>query len=191
MTSPIARVAEFALTAAEYVRRALAVELDGSTESLAFVDHYISHTVRKGGEGDVADELLELIAPALGAYFGEVVTARLGGTWHALSENPADWTITLATPSGTLLCTFHPVGMAAQAIRGGDIEEYDASVTAPRELSGPLADALAAVSPVAADYFYSLTGRLESLEHIVDLLVELDRARDGGRAATAEDPDLR
>jgi hypothetical protein len=165
------RIAELALAASDYVRRAVGLDLDGSVESLAFVDHYM------GQAGDVSDELLELLAPALGAYFGEVVLSHLGGEWDARAEDAADWTITLASPEAGALCTFHPVAMAACALRGEDLEEYDASISTPPDLSERLADALANASPVAADYYYSLTGRLETLEHVVELLAAL-RERD-------------
>lgn len=161
------RVAEFALAAGDYVRRALGLELDGSVESLAFVDHYI------GQMRDVSDELLELVAPALGSYFGEVVLSRLAGEWDARAEDPAHWTITLAGPDGGALLSFHPVALAAESVRGEDLEDYDAAIVPTPELAGQLADVLATAAPVAADYYYSLTGRLESIEHVVELLLAL------------------
>ena len=75
------RVVELALAARDYVRRAVAMELDGSVESLAFLDHYLSKV------GDVDDEVLHLIAAAVGAYFGELVLSEVGATWHAQSSD--------------------------------------------------------------------------------------------------------
>src|SRR5438552_18542314 len=90
-----ARIAEYALAAGDYVRQSLGVELDGSVESLAFVDHYVSKI------GQVSDEVLALVAAALGSYFGEVVIGRLGGAWATGGDDPAGWTVTLeaAPPS--------------------------------------------------------------------------------------------
>ncbi len=160
-----ARVAEFSLAAAEYVRRATGLTLDGSVESLAFVDHYVREA------GDVSDETIALVAPALGAYFGEVVIARLGGAWKLATE-PADWVVEVDV-GGEPLLSFHPVGMAAEALRRGDVEGQDASIATPPELQAPLAEAMEAISPVEEDYYYSLTGRLETIEHVVDLLVAI------------------
>ena len=42
---------------------------------------------------------------------------------------------------------------------------------------GPLNEALEHAPPVDEHYFYSLTGRLESLIHATDLLVEIERTR--------------
>jgi hypothetical protein len=162
--NPSITPAELAQAAHEFVRRAVALELDGSVESLAFVDHYL------GQIGEMNDEVLALISAAVGAYFGEIVSARIGGTWSTLGE-PTDWTITL----DPVPVTFSPAGMVAEAIRMGDADGYDGSISVPGEVEALLAEALAASGPVDERYYYSLTGRLETLEHIVEILVELQR----------------
>ncbi len=164
------RIADFALAAGEFVRRAVGLELDGSVESLAYVDHYLRSV------GDVSDELLGLVAPALGAYFGEVVIAHLGGEWEARAEDPMEWAITIASPAGPL-ATFRPVAMAAEAVRREDLDDVDASISTPPDLTARVAQALAAASPVEEEYYYSLTGRLETIEHVVELSAAL-RERD-------------
>jgi hypothetical protein len=159
------RLAEYSMAAGEYVRRALQVDLDGSVESLAFVDHYLTKI------GNVSDDVLRLVSSAIGAYFGEVVIGRLGGAWDLASEDPAEWTVTLdAAP-----LSFHPVAMAAEAIRQDDLEDFDATIVAPPALQAPLLRALEAVGPVEAEYYYSLTGRLETLEHAASVIAELRR----------------
>ena len=160
-----ARIAEYALAAADYVRQSLKVDLDGSIESLAYVDHYLSKV------GNVSDEVLALLSAAVGCYFGEVVISRLGGVWRTEGDDPVGWTVMLeAAP-----VTFHPVAMAAEAVRKDDLEDYDATIAVPAPMAGSLEEALAAVGDVEADYYYSLTGRLETLEHVADVLAELRR----------------
>jgi hypothetical protein len=161
------RVPEFAMAASDYVKRATGLDLDGSVESLAYVDHYLA-TV-----GEVSDEMVSLLAPALGAYFGEVIVSHLGGDWASEGRQPADWSIAIG--DGAPLVTFRPVAMAAEALRRDDVEGYDASLVTPPELEGPLDEALSATSPVEESYYYSLTGRLETIEHVLELLVELRR----------------
>lgn len=159
------RVAELALAASDYVRKSLHADLDGSAESLAYVDHYVAQI------GGVSDEVLALVAAALGAYFGEVLISRFGGTWRADDPDPAAWTVTLeAAP-----IRVRPVAMAAEAIRKSDLEEWDASLKVPSAWEAQVAEALEAAGPVESDYYYSLTGRLETCEHVVDLLSELRR----------------
>lgn len=174
-----ARVVELALAAGDYVRQSLGPSfegLDGSPESLAFVDHYITKV------GNVSDQILDLVASAVGCYFGEVVIAHLGGTWSTEGDDPSGWTITLdAAP-----LRFRPVAMAAEAIRGEDLEDYDAAITAPSAYQETLADTLAASGPVEAAYYYSLTGRLETLEHSTEVLVELRRREEEGAPKPGE-----
>lgn len=169
-TSPTpAAVVPFVEAARRYVQRAVGVELDGSEASLAFVDHYIRTTAQKEA---LRPEVLALVAPALGAYLGEVAIAQLGGRW-VTEGDPADWRIEL-TPAPLW---FHPVGMAAEALRGGEVEGYDGSFATREDLMGPLLTALESSPPVDEAYYYSLTGRLETLAHALDLLVEIERRK--------------
>ena len=155
---------ELVAAARDYVRRAVKLELDGTVESLAYVDHYLS-TV-----GKVSDDVLALIAPAIGAYFGELAVAHFGGHWITEGE-PSEWRVVL-DPAPV---RFSPAAMAAEAIRGGEVEGYDSSLDIPSALEAPLAEALASSAPVDARYYHSLTGRFETIEHIVEMLVELGR----------------
>jgi hypothetical protein len=155
----------FVAAANAYVQRALKVELDGSEESLAFVDHY----AEGARASNLKDELVALVAPALGSYLGEVAIRKFGGRWVLDSENPAEWRVELEP----VPLRFWPVGMAAEALRGDDVEGYDASFAADPALMGALLEQLSRVPPVEHDYYYSLTGRLETLTHAVEILVEL------------------
>jgi hypothetical protein len=168
----MSKVAEYALAAHEYVRRAVGLELDGSVESLAFVDHYLSRA------GDVGDELLALAAPALGAYFGELLCAHLGGEWvEPLDEDPASWRVRLGGAADRPLLEVHPVAMAAEALRRDDVPGFDAQLKPLPALADQLAEALAAVPPVEESYYYSLTGRYETIEHALAILAALEAAR--------------
>jgi hypothetical protein len=167
-------VASFVAAARDYVRRASRVELDGSPLSLAFVDHYIDQT-RKAGA--LSEDVLALAAAALGAYLGQVALERFGGRWVLDGENPAAWRVELAVVE----LMFWPVGMAAEALRVGPVDGYDGSFTTEPALQEALEQALSASAPVTESYYYSLTGRLETLEHAVDLLLALrQRAEESG-----------
>lgn len=168
MTPPA--VQPFYDAARKYVQRAVGVELDDSEESLAYVDHYIQSTARAEA---LKPEVLALVAPALGAYLGQVALARFGGKWVVDGDDPAAWRIELAPAP----LTFHPVGMAAEALRGAEVEGYDASFSTREDLMGPLLEALESTPPVDEGYYYSLTGRLETLAHALDILVEIERKK--------------
>jgi hypothetical protein len=169
-------VETFVLAAKSYVQRTLNIELDGSETSLAFVDHY-AQSARP-----VKDEILALVAPALGAYLGQIAIAKFGGHWVLESENPAQWRVELSL----VPLRFFPVGMAAEAVRGDEVEGYDASFSSTPALMGKLLEALSRVPPVEEQYYYSLTGRLETLAHAVDILTDIARQN---QEPQAEDED--
>ena len=168
MTPP--PVQPFYEAAKKYLQRSVNVELDDSEESLAYVDHYINATARTEA---LKPAVLALVAPALGAYLGQVAIKRFGGKWIIEGEDPAAWRVEL--DPGPLW--FHPVGMAAEALRGEEVEGYDATFTTRTDLMGPLNEALEVAPPVDEAYYYSLTGRFETLTHALDILVELERRK--------------
>jgi hypothetical protein len=161
-------------TARDYVSRALrltdASPLDLGEASLAYIDAY---TESARTAGPLRPEVLDLVARALGAYFGEVVRRRLGGRWEGVGDDAATWVV--AVENGPL--RVHPVAMAACALAGGDLAGQDASMTTDESYREALAVALERVPPVDAAYFYSLTGRLEMLETACDILIEVRRLR--------------
>lgn len=89
-----------------------------------------------------------------------------------------------------------PVGMAAAALLRPEKDDIDAFVLSPgyRHLYEPLQAALGRMAPVTGDYYYSLTGRFETLIYVADLLATLveqaERTADGdGDASSFPQPD--
>jgi hypothetical protein len=155
----------------KYVQRAVGVELDDSEASLAYVDHYVTTTARAEA---IKPAVLALVAPALGAYFGAVAIARFGGRWDvAEAKDPSEWRVELEPAP----LWFYPVGMAAEALRGEEVDGYDASIATRDDLMGPLVEALEASPPVDEAYYYSLTGRFETIAKALDVLVEVERRK--------------
>ena len=152
----------------EYVKRALGMEVDYSRETLPVLDHYLGQVPRD------QPETVALVASAAGAYFGEVARRTLGGEWEGAGlgrgDPPASWRVRL---SGGV--TFSPVGFAAESIFQADVEGYDGAFEVPPADRQAVEDALAEKA-VPEDEYYSLSGRLEVLEDVVELVI--------GRAAT-------
>jgi hypothetical protein len=181
------RVADLHQAARGYVQRAIGHELDTSEESLAFVDHYVG-TVR--GAGELNDEVMALLAAALGVHLGEVAIAKYGGSWRGPlppetgdPDDPATWRVEL----GAAPLAFDPVGMAAESLRLGDVEGYDAGLHTRPDLTAPLLEGLSRAAPVSDEYYYSLTGRFETIAYAVDLLTEMLHQRETGTAAPEPD----
>ena len=72
---PSDQLAELRRAASDYVLRATSCALDGSEESLAYVDHYLE---RLRQDPPRRPEALRLVAFALGTYLGDLAIARLG-----------------------------------------------------------------------------------------------------------------
>ena len=185
---PSDQLAELRLAASDYVQRATGCALDGSEESLAYVDYDLDR-LRKDPPQHV--EALRLVAYALGVYLGELAISRFGGRWLAVPDadeestdpvlSPLSWRVDLdAAP-----LRFDPIGMAAAALAqlsptfAPDAAEDDGiSLRAgARSLQAGLREALSQTAPVSDEYYYSFTGRFETLSHIVDLVVDLQQQR--------------
>jgi len=174
------RVAPFVEAARGYVRRALSLELDQSSESLAYVDHYVRGI--RDGQTKLEPDVLRLSASALGAYFGEVLISAFGGVYVielGTDATPERWRVELDTPTLSL----YPVALAACALSGGEVAGYDDRVTPPFRDAAALSQLLDGAAPVDAEYYYSLTGRFEAIAQMRELLVEIDRRRQAGPPA--------
>jgi hypothetical protein len=165
--APPEELEPFLRSARDYVRRAVGMELDGSETSLAFLDHYLEKVWQ---DDPMKRDVLDLAAASLGAYFGEVLRKKFGGRW-TLGADPAAWVLEL----GVGALRLHPVGMAAAALIRDEVEGHDASFHTKAEWMGPLGEALASSPPVDKGYYYSFTGRMETLEHAAEVIAELER----------------
>ncbi len=162
--SPVAaappRVAELARAAVEYVKRAIGLELAYDSDTLPLLDHYLRNVP------DDQPATVELVAIASGAYFGEVVRRTLGGRWDTSADEVTDWRIVL--PTGL---NFSPAGFAAAAIVRADLDDLDTTMDAPPRMRPFVEQTLARMSDVTEEDYYSLCGRLDTLEHVHEVLV--------------------
>ncbi len=157
-----AEVVRLALEARTYIHKALQFEVDGAHDTLPVVDHYLNDAPRD------QPEICDLIASAVGSYFGEVIRDRFGGAWTLESDDPARWRLKLTR------CTlsFFPVAMAYQAMaRGQQEDRYDDGVFVDAEDREGLRQALDLSPPVSTELYYSLCNRFDTLEYIVELLM--------------------
>jgi len=183
-------VADLACRFRDQVGRALNFELDGTPTSLAIVDHYLS-TARN----ESRPAILGLLAAGAGAYFGELLRDHFGAFWIGQPSDPRRLRILLAPA----FIYFAPVDLVYEAIVAGPLSPED-----PRHPTGRSLDAgfhlrkkptenrpdeatdhewidehLKRLAPLPAEQFYSLTGRFETLEVIVDHLVSRHQMQGG------------
>ena len=171
------RVREYADQAVAYVRRALGVTLEYDSDTLPLLDHYLRSVP------DDKSATLELVVATSGAYFGEVVRRRLGGRWEASGEQE-QWRIVL--PTGL---NFSPAGFVASAIAQADLEDLDSELDAPPRMRPYVQQALARMGEVSVEDYYSLCGRLDTLEHVHEVLVAVAAQMLGNSVDDDESPE--
>ena len=154
------RVREYADEVVAYVRRALGVTLEYDSDTLPLLDHYL-RTVPTEQAATV-----ELVVATSGAYFGEVVRRRLGGRWEVSGDGGEEWRVVL--PTGL---NFSPAGFVASAIAQADLDDLDTSLDAPPRMRPYVQQTLQRMGEVSIEDYYSLCGRLDTLEHVHEVLV--------------------
>jgi hypothetical protein len=157
-----ARVREYADQAVEYVRRAVGLKLEYDSDTLPLLDHYL-RTLHELGSEQAAT--VQLVVATAGAYFGEVVRQRLGGRWET-GEDDIEWRVVL--PTGL---NFAPAGFVAAAIAMADLDDLDTEIDAPPRMRPYVQRALERMGEVSVEDYYSLCGRLDTLEHLHEVLV--------------------
>jgi hypothetical protein len=167
------RVREYADQAVAYVRRALGVTLEYDSDTLPLLDHYLRSVP------DTQAATLELVVATSGAYFGEVVRRRLGGRWD-IQGKQEEWRVVL--PTGL---NFSPAGFVASAIAQADLDDLDSELDAPPRMRPYVQQALQRMGEVSIEDYYSLCGRLDTLEHVHEVLVAIAAQMIGG--ATDDD----
>jgi hypothetical protein len=168
-------VREYADQAVAYVQRALGIKLEYDSNTLPVLDHYL-RTVP-----DDQPAALKLVVATSGAYFGEVVRQHLGGRWE-VGGKEADWRVVL--PTGI---NFSPAGFVAAAIARADLEDLDSEIAAPPRMVPYLQQALSRMGEVSVDDYYSLCGRLDTLEHVHEVLVAVAAQMLGSTTETDDD----
>ena len=160
--APPGAVLEHADQAVRYVERAVGIAMEYDSDTLPILDHYLRTVPQR------RDEMVRLVAATSGAYFGEVVRRRLGGQWDLSAGDPAGWRLVL--PTGL---SFSPAGVVAEAIAQDDSDVMPAAFDAPLRLRPHLEQALSRMGEVTVEVFYSLCGRLDTLEHLEDVLLAI------------------
>jgi hypothetical protein len=176
------RVTEYAEQVVEYVRRALGMTLEYDSNTLPVLDHYLRTLSDLGAEQAAT---VKLVVTTAGAYFGEVVRRRLGGRWETGDEGGKDVEWRVVLPTGL---NFAPAGFVAAAIAMADLDDLDTEIDAPPRMRPYLQRALERMGEVSIEDYYSLCGRLDTLEHLHEVLVAV-AAQMLGSGAEGEDDD--
>ena len=158
-------VTELSQACVRFIEQAIGVAPDGTPETLPILDHYLER-LPKNGE----TEVLSLVIPAVGAYFGEVARRAFGdGVWTAPADDYDAWELRFRRCS----LRFNPIGVAWEVSTrdseagGFDLDSEDRDVAAA---------ALSRTGDVREEDYYRITIRFEVLEHVYDALTTTQRA---------------
>ena len=153
----------------QFVHKALGVALDYTQETLPVLDHYMT-LVRERQK----DEILALLAPACGAYFGEMVRRVLGdGRWYCPPDDYASWRLEF----DRCFLHFNPVGVALETVIVGDAEGWSGHFQVLPEDRARVEDALERAGSVTEDDYYKFSVRFDVLQTIYDIMVAQAHSR--------------
>ena len=181
-------IVELAEGCAHFVKQALEIELDYTPETLPILDHYLRERADKPRA-----EVLSLLTPAAGAYFGEVVRRNLGPSrWFDAAFEHTCYALEFENN----FMTFNPLGMALEAIQDAPADGWGAHIQVLPEDQLHVKDALERVGQVSASDYHRLAIRFETLELVeqtvlnrAELRKETDRRFGAEVYAAARDAD--
>lgn len=159
---PPPQVAELVAACMRFVASKYKVALDGTPDTLSLVDHYVREA-RSAYEA--RPESIDLVAPAIGAYLGEVMRQEFAAEWFAEGSHEA-WRLYFHT----VFLSFNPVGIAREAITMKDEEGWNAHLTLDPGQRELIDQRLAVMPDVEEDEYYLPTTRFDVITAVVETL---------------------
>jgi hypothetical protein len=154
METPAA-VMDLTVACVTSVKNATGLELDLTQDTLPILDHYAELVESP------RDEVVSLLAPMCGAYFGELARRQLGdGSWRLDSDEHAEWRLTFERCS----LSFNPVGIALEVLLGQDVPDWGAHLQTAAEDQLRVKKALEVYGDVRDRDYYTFSVRLEAIE---------------------------
>lgn len=156
-----------------HVENRTGMRLDFKIETLSILDYFLRDVLTEEGGGAlpaIGDhrrvDVMHLLAPTVGAYFGEVIRHTFPARWRIENDEPKSWLMEF----DHVPLRFNPVGAVAEALMEQPIRGWGCELATSRDETDALLERLEAAPPVPEDEFFSLTTRLEVLQISVDWL---------------------
>ncbi len=152
-------------------KNATGMDLDLSPDTLPILDHY----------AELLDspraELVSLLAPMSGAYFGELLRRQFeDGQWATDPEDYTRWRLHFERSS----LTFNPIGIALEVLLGQDLSDWGAELQCAPEDQLRVEQALWVYGDVRDRDFYTFTVRFEAIEQAYLSLLNNPEGMDPG-----------
>jgi hypothetical protein len=184
-------IRELAERCVAHVRYRLGFELDYSVDTLSALDHFVVAVLSEEGEGELPPPghprragVMLLLAPTVGAYFGEVLRRAFTCRWRFTSESADKWAVEFEE----VFLRINPAGVAAETLTGEPLDSWSGAIATAPELTAVIDERLAAAPPIPEDEFYTFAARYEALQIVEDYLRER-AARYGAVGCAPEDYD--
>ncbi|MDH3624301.1 MAG: hypothetical protein OEQ49_10515 [Myxococcales bacterium] len=137
------------------VKNATGLELDLTQDTLSILDHYAELV------DSPRDEVVSLLAPMCGAYFGEVLRRHLrDGKWDCASDTPEDWRLQFERCSLEL----NPIGVALEVLTRREAGGWGSHLQVAPVDRAKVDRALSVFGDVREDDFYKFGVRFEGIE---------------------------
>jgi hypothetical protein len=137
------------------VKNATGLELDLTQDTLPILDHYAALV------DSPRDELLSLLAPMSGAYFGELLRRQFeDGRWLTDPEDYTGWRLGFERCS----LSFNPIGVALEVLLGQDVPDWGARLQTAPEDQLRIENAIQVYGDVRDRDYYTFTVRFEAIE---------------------------
>ena len=166
------RVAEFSDALVRAVDEVLGMRLDHTPDTLPLLDHYLRHSRSKegveGGLGGFRPEFLQLLAPMVGCYFGEVVRRSFETRWVMPEQDPSTWRMEFVR----CFLFFNPMGVAVESLVQREVDGVPGAFQVAIEMRESVAALLDNQPAVLERDFFALTVRWEILDLISSHLME-------------------
>lgn len=136
-------------------KNATGLELDLTPDTLPILDHYAALV------DSPRDEVVSLLAPMCGAYFGELVRRQLDdGAWVLDPDDYTRWRLRFEACS----LTFNPIGIALEVLLGQDVPDWGAHLETSPEDRLRVKRALDVFGDVRDQDYYTFSVRYEAIE---------------------------
>lgn len=179
---PPAAVAELCAACMRFVAQKYKVALDGTPDTLSLVDQYVRDAREALRE---RPESIDLVAPAVGAYLGEVARREFGAEWFAEGDHDA-WRLYFTN----VYLAFNPIGVAREAITMREEEGWHAHLLLDPGEKDVIEERLAVIPEVEEEEYYLPSTRIEVLTIVVETLrARAEASGTGDVTFTREDYD--
>lgn len=179
---PPPAVAELCAACMRFVATKYKVALDGTPETLSLLDQYVREAREAARE---RPESVDLVAPAVGAYLGEVMRQAFGAEWFVEGAHEA-WRLYFTH----VYLSFNPVGMAREGLTMKEEEGWSAHLHVDPAERERLEERLAAMPEVEPEEYFLPTTRFDVVHGVVEALrAHAEESGTGDVRFTREDYD--